>query len=127
MSLTELPNGHFVDLKTVQGVRPVIDERDGPRVLLDVSTNARTIMVNFDLLEAAREWARAIAAKVNSAQTAQGERIADMTEVLMLRAALLPFAQCALMQDAQNPSVSDSSAVWVSMGACRGAQRALSA
>lgn len=56
------------------------------------------------------------------------EKIGDLeTEVTLLRAALLPFAQVALTREGQNPDVPDTKAVAVPMGACRGAQRAMAA
>ena len=49
------------------------------------------------------------------------------TEVTLLRAALLPFAHRALTRAGQDQNVPDITQVTVTMGECRGAQRALAA
>ncbi len=67
MALIELPSGDFIDPTIVRGVRPMIGDKMGPRVLVDVITRTEVIMVEFDLPEAAREWAREFAGKVNAA------------------------------------------------------------
>lgn len=67
MQLIELPNGDFIATSTVLGVRAMVNDKMGPRVLLDVSTAGGMVMIEFDDPEAARIWAREFSSKVNSA------------------------------------------------------------
>lgn len=64
--LIELPSGEFISPKAVMGVRPMVHDKMGPRVLLDVTTATQVIMIEFDNRETALSWARDFASKVNA-------------------------------------------------------------
>lgn len=65
MMLLELPNGDFISPMTVRGIRTIVGDDMGPRVLIDVTTAAQVIMVEFDNVETARRWAGTFATEVN--------------------------------------------------------------
>lgn len=66
MALIGLPNGYYIDPKTVVGVRPIINDNLSPRVLLN-TTPGQLIVLEFDLPESAKAWARDFAGQVNVA------------------------------------------------------------
>lgn len=65
MALIELPNGDFISLASVIGIRTSDYFVHGPCVFVDVTTAARALEMKFETIEAARAWARDFAAKVN--------------------------------------------------------------
>lgn len=55
--LIELPNGNWISPKAVAGVRVMVHDKLGPRVVIDTHQHYGHHMVEFDDAEAARMWA----------------------------------------------------------------------
>ena len=74
-----------------------------------------------------REAAK-IVANAGQAEQPDSGVVADLVaEVAKLRAALEPFARCALTREGQSNAVPDSTPVTVMLGECRNAQRTMAA
>lgn len=61
--LIELPNGDWISPKTVAGVRVMVHDKFGPRVVIDTHQHCGHHIVEFNDADAARAWAAEFARK----------------------------------------------------------------
>ena len=57
MVLIELPNGDWISPKAIAGVRVMVGDKLGPRVVIDTHHHYGHHLIEFDAPEAARTWA----------------------------------------------------------------------
>lgn len=55
--LLKLPNGDWISPAVVVGVRVMLADKMGPRVVIDTTQQFGHHIIDFDLPEAARTWA----------------------------------------------------------------------
>jgi hypothetical protein len=65
--LEQLPNGYWIELEAVIGVRLLVGDKLGPRVVLDTRQCSGHTLLEFDNPEAARAWAAEFGQKRNLA------------------------------------------------------------
>ncbi len=68
--LVKMPNGDWINPEVVVGVRVMVGDKMGPRVVIDTRQNYGHHMIEFDNPEAARAWAKDFGLKCNDALTA---------------------------------------------------------
>lgn len=66
--LIQLPNGDWISPKAVAGVRVMVHDKLGPRVVIDAHQHYGHHMVEFDDAEAARAWAAEFGRKCGRAK-----------------------------------------------------------
>ena len=69
--LIELPNGDWIDPTIVRAISVRVGDSNGPRVVLDLSSRISIMIIEFDMPEAAREWAKSVATQCNAATAEQ--------------------------------------------------------
>lgn len=53
----KLPNGDWINPNAIAGVRVMVNDKLGPRVVIDTTQHCGHHMIEFDNPEAARAWA----------------------------------------------------------------------
>lgn len=68
--LMKLPSGDWINPATITGVRIMVGDKLGPRVVIDTVQNYGHHMIEFDNPEAARAWAEKFGQECNAATPA---------------------------------------------------------
>lgn len=65
--LVELPDGDWLDPRSVRGLMLLDDRSYGPRVRIDLSGSVQLKLIEFDNVETARAWRAEFARRCNEA------------------------------------------------------------